>query len=287
MRDETQCAYCCAEKGLVKDARACRRHRCERPIKRHKGTHGLKWYCGKCDRGESILTGSVFDDLRMELPRAVMLIHCFAWNLTYEQAKLACQLDVRDTVVHDDTISSWYDKLRDRIVDYAANQADGLQPIGGPGRVVQVDEAQIGRRKYHVGRVYQDTWVVGMIDDTGDLRLAVTPDRSASSLQTIVQKHVKVGSELHTDGWRAYRGLSLKGYSHRTVNHKEEFVASDGTHTQRIESQWRNIRRKISQGGKRHENMTEYLLEHLWRRDCRRRNLDPFLELVKLLKYEG
>ncbi|CAH2095712.1 unnamed protein product [Euphydryas editha] len=46
--------------------------------------------------------------------------------------------------------------------------------------------------------------------------------------------------------WRADSGLENYGYIHKTVNHSDPenpFVAPDGTHTQRIESQWRLVKR--------------------------------------------
>ena len=108
--------------------------------------------------------------------------------------------------------------------------------IGRPNLVVQVDEAQVGRRKYHRGRVFSDTWVLGMIDEVGELRLEICTRREAATLLRLMQRHVAAGSEVHTDWWLAYKGPGALGY-HRVVNHRVEFVAADGTHTQRIESQ--------------------------------------------------
>ena len=283
--DELRCVQWCADKGLIRQAHDCRKHRKARRLVRHSGVDGVRWYCGKCDKGDSALVGSVFEMVHMPLGRAVMLIHCFAWGLTYEQAKLATQLNAEDIELSNHTIADWYGKLRDRLVDCAADDAGGQ--IGGPEMIVQIDEALIGRRKYHKGRVVEETWVVGLIDTAGELRLTVVENRSAKSLLAVVRKYVKRGSEIHTDGWRGYNRLGEFGYTHKRVIHEHEFVAEDGTHTQRIESQWRNVRRTFSRGGIRHEDIGEHLVEHVWRRQCRRANKDPFLELLKYLQYEG
>ena len=79
----------------------------------------------------------------------------------------------------------------------------------------------------------------------------------------MIQWHVAAGSEVHTDGWLAYKGLGALGYHHWVVNHRVEFVAADGTHTQRIESQWRALRRRFSSGGLRHEDIGAHLVEYL------------------------
>lgn len=44
--------------------------------------------------------------------------------------------------------------------------------IGGPGKVVQIDESKFGRRKYNRGRHIEGHWVIGMLEDgSDDLRL--------------------------------------------------------------------------------------------------------------------
>ena len=61
-------------------------------------------------------------------------------------------------------------------------------------------------------------------------------------------------------------------------------MAEDGTHTQKIESQWRALRRKLSLGGIRRDDVGEHLVEYIWRRDCKKRDVDPFESLVDMLK---
>ena len=156
--------------------------------------------------------------------------------------------------------------------------------LGGDRVVVQVDEALIGRRKYNRGRLVQGTWVVWMIDEPGNIRLEICERRDATTLGNIMARHVAPGSIVHTDSWRGYARLTSLGFDHRQVNHSVEFVAIDGTHTQRIESQWRAIRRRFSQGGIRHEDIADYLIEYAWRRKCTRENMDPFVALLTSLK---
>ncbi|XP_020715189.1 uncharacterized protein LOC110118226 [Ceratitis capitata] len=99
------------------------------------------------------------------------------------------------------------------------------------------------------GRRVDGHWVLGMVEDgSEDIRLEVCPDnaRSAEVLIPLIRKHVVEGTTIHTDCWKAYDCLKDYGYVHRKVNHSDPenpFVAPDGTHTQRIESQWRVIKR--------------------------------------------
>ena len=49
-------------------------------------------------------------------------------------------------------------------------------PIGGPGRVIEVDEMKIGRRKYKRGRVVEGSWILGLIDvESNEIRFDICP----------------------------------------------------------------------------------------------------------------
>lgn len=111
--------------------------------------------------------------------------------------------------------------------------------------------------------------------------------RDKPTLHGIIVKHVEPGSIIHTDCWKAYLGLDKYGYEHHQVNHSDKnnkFIAPDGTHTQRIESTWRSMRRRLSRGGKPHDDLPEYMVEFMWYRQCKAENKDPFVELVKVLR---
>jgi len=172
-------------------------------------------------------------------------------------------------------------------VDVAEHFEGQSGPIGGPGCIVQVDEALIGRRKYNRGRIVEGTWVLGMIASDGQVRLerCAGNRRNRQTLEEIIRRNIAPGSTIHTDAWRAYQGLDQMpgmNYSHEVVNHAQNFVAPTGAHTQRIESQWRALRRRFSPGGRRHEDMDENLVEYLW--ECRRREMDPFASLIVVLR---
>lgn len=284
LTDESQCVQWCIEKGLIANRRECRVHRAPRSLVRHEGVHGLRWWCSRCRKYDAALKGSIFEASHLKIGQAIMVIYCFAWDFTYEQVKLATQLTAGSAVLSNKTIADWFSDMRDCIIDYAAVQSRDRGRIGGPGMIVQIDEAKIGRRKYNRGRVGPGTWVLGMIDSAGALRLTICPDRSKETLQALIEEHVDPDSIVHTDQWRGYCGLEELGYCHETVNHQLNFVAPDNVHTQRIESQWRNLRRKFSKGGIDHKDINAHLMEHVWRRDNRLNNRDPFLELLKLCR---
>lgn len=95
------------------------------------------------------------------------------------------------------------------------------------------------------------------------------------------RRHVRDGSTIYTDCWKGYNNLTKEGFEHMTVNHSLHFVDPDtGVDTNKIESQWRPLRRRLARGGVQKDKLAAHLAEFLWRRDCSRRGVDPFGELT-------
>ena len=88
------------------------------------------------------------------------------------------------------------------------NEVNNLM-IGGPGRVIEIDEAHFGRRKNHKGRIIAGQWVLGGIDrdNKNQCFLMPVPDRSKETLKYWIKKYVRPGSQINTDCWRGYIGL--------------------------------------------------------------------------------
>jgi len=196
------------------------------------------------------------------------------------------QVDARKCSM--ETIADWYQYCREAIVErFLANQ-DVRAKIGGPGKIVQIDEAKFGSRKYERGRIIEGHWVLGMIekDSNEDLRLEICPDhrRTADVLIPLIKKHVAPGTEIHTDSFKSYDRLDEHGYVHKKVNHNEEFVAGDGTHTQRIESCWRPIRARLRTRQVARDRYADHIVEYQWRRWCRKNNKDLFQDLIDSIK---
>lgn len=233
------------------------------------------------------MAGSIFgEDSRIPISKALLLMLGFAHGCTYEEAGRYCIMDSRDDDISSATISRWYSCFREAVTTNFLNRIHQGSKIGGQDIIVQVDEAMIGRRKYNRGRLVEGTWVVGMVDSFGDIRLEVCERRDVENLTDIISRNVEFGSIIHSDSWRGYstERLEWAGFRHSTVNHSREFVADDGTHTQRIESQWRALRRHFSPGGIRKEDIADHLLEYAWRRRCVVANEDPFMDLINICR---
>ena len=110
--------------------------------------------------------------------------------------------------------------------------------IGGPGKIVEIDESKFGKRKYHKGSRKDGIWVFGGIErDSKNCFLSSVEDRSAEMLIPIIKEHVLPGTTIISDCWKAYARLEEEGYVHQTVNHSKEFMNKEtGAHTNTIES---------------------------------------------------
>ena len=62
----------------------------------------------------------------------------------------------------------------------------------------------------------------------------------------IIQGHILEGSTIHTDGWKAYDGLVLNGYSHHRVYPSQDEFARGKCHVNGIESFWSYAKRRLA-----------------------------------------
>jgi transposase len=82
-------------------------------------------------------------------------------------------------------------------------------------------------------------WVFGLYDrDTQKVLFVHVPDRKASTLLNIINKHCHPRSVIYSDCWAAYNRITrMQSFRHRTVNHSFTFCER-GVHTNSIESVW-------------------------------------------------
>ena len=138
--------------------------------------------------------------------------------------------------------------------------------LGGPGKVVQIDESKIGKRKYHRGHVVEGQWVFGGIEQESRKCFIVTvEDRTEATLVSHIQEWVEQGTTIVSDCWKGYVNLGKYGYEHKTVNHSVEFVSPEGYDTNKIEGHCRQTKVSLPTHGRKKEHYSSYLAEFLWR----------------------
>lgn len=148
------------------------------------------------------------------------------------------------------------------------------QPIGGIDKVVEIDETLIVKRKYERGRLLAQTWLFGAIERQSKHCVVVplvepgSVKRDAATLVPLIKKYILPGSVIVSDSWRAYCNLSKENYTHKVINHSENFVdpSDSEVHTQNIERLWRDIKEWIKRPGIRSTFLQQYISRYLFLR---------------------
>ena len=73
-----------------------------------------------------------------------------------------------------------------------------------------------------------------------------------------------------SDCWKAYSNLQKEGYTHKVINHSENFVhpVDAEVHTQNIKRLWRDVKEWVKRPGIRHSFLRQYLGRYLFLRNC-------------------
>ena len=127
-------------------------------------------------------------------------------------------------------------------------RVDGDEPLGGSGKVVEVDETFIGGYKKGGQGGKGKTIVLGMIENDGEVITNVIKDRGTLEIMPNIQEHVLPETEIHTDELAAYRAIPrvAQNYTHKTVEHvSKEYVGPEGQTTNSIEGFFMHLKRTI------------------------------------------
>lgn len=203
----------------------------------------------------------------------------YYWVIKTRQETVARELRIGS----EHTLVDWFNFCREVCGEILENDS---KQIGGPGKVVEIDESKFGKRKYHKGRRKDGVWVFGGIErDSKECFLESVPDRTAATLIPIIKKHVRPGTTIISDCWKSYSQLQEEGYNHLTVNHSIEFVNKDtGAHTNTIESTWRAVKTSLPRHGTRKSMYDSYFVEYIFRKKYLNSANDQFLAFLECIK---
>jgi transposase-like protein len=116
--------------------------------------------------------------------------------------------------------------------------------LGGPGRLVEVDEILLKHVHVPDKKQHEAAIVLGMACE-GKVLTGIVSDRKRQTLHANILKYVKPGSTIVTDDWGAYKGLERLGFTHISVNHSRGFFNQDGYSTCEIDAYWASLRRAM------------------------------------------
>ena len=223
--------------------------------------------------------GTFFDGNSCRIPcsKVLELVYHFSWKTPVCSA-------AREVGVTPKTAIDYYHYCREVCAVSMVKRGDNV--IGGVGLIVEIDESKFFCRKYNRGRLLagerqqenfqQAGWVFGGIcRETKDVFMVRVIDRKRDTLYREIHKHIREGTTIISDEWRAYCTLEDEGYQHRTICHKRNFVSPDDptVHTQNIECQWRQAKNCFPKNSTTEELRESYLQEYMYRKKYGKKNM--------------
>ena len=88
--------------------------------------------------------------------------------------------------------------------------------------------------------------VFGLLKRDGNVYVEIVNNCTRQQLLPIIQGKILEGSTINTDGWKAYNGLILNGYTHHRVFHSHNEFARGKCHVNGIESFWSFCKRRLA-----------------------------------------
>ena len=219
------------------------------------------WQCKTRHAGSqfSIKVGTIFEDSAISLDKWLLAM----WMVANCRNGVSSH-EIKRTVGVTQK-SAWHLLHRIRL----AMKDEPMHTMGSHwGNPVEVDESFIGgkMKNMHRNRAmalrgnmpadrmegFETRWdnktpVMGMLNrETRQVRAKVIPNVKRETLQAEILNNIGFNAHVFTDQHYGYDGLSnLKNFTHRTVNHMNEYV-NGRVHTNGIENFWSLLKRSLT-----------------------------------------
>ena len=201
-----------------------------------------RWQCKNkaCRKQFSIKVGTVMEDSPIGLDKWL----CAIWLITNAKNGISSYEIHRAIGVTQKT--AWFLLHRIRL----AMQNGTLEKMSG---AVEADETFIGGleknkhkdKKLNAGRgPVGKTIVLGVLErseEVSQVRAKVVQNRAENTLRAEIKKEVSAFSQLYTDAWKGYRGLSPE-YIHKFVDPAVNYAIGQ-VHTNGLENFWSLLKR--------------------------------------------
>lgn len=195
------------------------------------------------------------------------ILRCFCLDLTATNTSIL-------TNISRNSINRIYAKLRLHIAGICVDS------IACKGEF-ELDESYFGAKRVRGKRgrgAAGKTPVFGLLKRNGKVHVEIVRNCSREQLIPIIQGHILEGSTIHTDGWKAYDGLVLNGYTHHRVFHSHNEFSRGKCHVNGIESFWSFAKRRMAKfNGMTDENFYLHLKECEFRFNVPKENIYAIL----------
>ena len=199
------------------------------------------WKCKGCQKQYTVKRGTIMEDSPIPLDKWL----CAIWMIANDKNGISSYEIHRGLGITQK--SAWF--LLHRIRH--AMKTGSFDKMSGQ---VEADETFIGgksRNMHFRKREKKITGtggsgkaiVMGMLERDGEVRTTVIQSRDGETLKAEIRENVEPGTELMTDAFVGYQGLSSE-YVHQVINHAIEYVRGR-IHTNGMENFWSLVKRAL------------------------------------------
>ena len=205
-----------------------------------------RYRCGEkeCRKDFTVMTGTVMERSHAPLTQWAAAFHLAAsskkgFSAHQLHRELGCQYN-----------TAWF--IHHRVMEAMRRGGLDLSPMGGKGKVVEIDETYYGNipeaKRPTVKRsgkpaspnnrfgVSTKRAIISLVERGGSARSFHVPGAHLEHVVKIVRENIDRESRLHTDESRLYRNVGKEFAQHETVNHgRKEYARGDVT-TNTVES---------------------------------------------------
>jgi hypothetical protein len=182
------------------------------------------------------------------------------------------------------TISDWGQFCKETMLVYVHGCSE---KIGGPDKTVEVDESELGRRKYD-RETFKGLWVFGGVErDSGRTFFVPFSDRTTNTLMAVIDSWIVPGTTVISDCWGAHHNVEEQGYTHLTINQSVGFVdPHTGVPTNRIESCGKHPKVFVKPYNRKKDYIYD-MVHYMFAAKCRAENVDQFTKFLHLIATTG
>ncbi len=189
-----------------------------------KSTRPGVYWCNECDKPFSVTVSTVMEDSKIPLNKWILAFHLMASS---KKGMSAHQLHRMLGVTYK---TAWFlaHRIREAMGDDEPNKTNG--PLGGEGKIVEVDETYVGgkgKNRAH-GEPAPKKAVVSLIERGGHVRSFHVERVTAEMVRPLVVGNASRKSALMTDESSVYTSMGKEFASHHAVDHsRKEYAYHD------------------------------------------------------------
>jgi len=194
-----------------------------------KSTRIGVYKCYQCRKPFTVKVGTVFESSHVKLHlwlQAMFLMASSKKGVSSNQLHRTLGVTLK---------TAWFISHRLRV----AMQTVGLEPMGGAGETVEIDETFIGRLvdmpKQTAGFSHKNVVLSLVNRDSGEARSFHVASTSKADILPIVEANVRKETAVMTDEAPRYKKLGERFASHDVVNHSKDEYVRGNAHTNSVE----------------------------------------------------